>query len=171
MSKRANKITTKQQKQTIEKNKDSNFRSTHKKDVNNHNKWMLKNWSEITKTKRNMELETDKTFIIKENNKIVNACAELSLMYKDGLYLELKIIDNKPVYWFNRLFVNEKIRNKGYGKQLVSQVKEWADKHNFGIVCQANAYGGLSQDQLVEFYKKYKFKPTNLPEVLIYNLE
>lgn len=52
MSKRADKITAKQQKQTIEKNKDSNFRSTHKKDINNCNKWMPKNWSEITNKRR-----------------------------------------------------------------------------------------------------------------------
>ncbi len=53
MSKRANAIAARQQKQIIKKNKDSDFKATHRLDWDDsygrkENKWMPKNWSEIT---------------------------------------------------------------------------------------------------------------------------
>jgi GNAT superfamily N-acetyltransferase len=78
----------------------------------------------------------------------------------DNSYLasaELSVMKNN-LYYFNRLLVNKKIRNKGYANQLLVEVCKWADQEKINILIDINPYGDLNYDQLLRFYQKFGFK-------------
>ena len=58
-------------------------------------------------------------------------------------------------YWFNRL--KSGIQGKGGGTKILKQVLEFIDQVGLPLVNQPNAYGALSQEDLVKFYKKHGF--------------
>jgi GNAT superfamily N-acetyltransferase len=88
--------------------------------------------------------EQCKTFIEKFESS--TGCAELSL-----------IIDTENWYYFNRLFVNRKIRGNGIAKKLLEKVAIWADETKVNIFLSINPYGDLTLEQLIELYSRYGF--------------
>lgn len=64
----------------------------------------------------------------------------------------------KPWFFFNRLFVNPKIRNRGVASSLLEKVEVWANEEEFNIFLNINPYGDLNLHQLVILYSKFRFK-------------
>jgi len=60
-------------------------------------------------------------------------------------------------WFFNRLFVHEKMRNQGVGTMLMSELVRVLDEDKIVLVNEVNPYGDLDYNQLVSFYKKYGF--------------
>jgi GNAT superfamily N-acetyltransferase len=54
--------------------------------------------------------------------------------------------------------VNPKERGKGTGSRLLYKITEWADKKNKRLALMPAASGGLSQKQLIEWYKRNGFR-------------
>ncbi len=73
---------------------------------------------------------------------------------------ELSQIKDK-LYYFNRLLVDEKIRNKGYAHKLLQAVIKWANQEKIIILLDINPYGDLNYNQLLKFYFKYGFTIKN----------
>jgi len=90
--------------------------------------------------------EKFKCFHIVENYR--RAAAELSEMTNN-------------VFYFNRLIVDEKIRNKGCATALMQRVVKWADQEKTTIILDINSYGDLDYNRLLTFYLKYGFKFKN----------
>ena len=72
---------------------------------------------------------------------------------------ECSPFDSKDTYFYNRLFIQPKHRNKGYGRQLYDKTCELLDKDDIALLIQVNPYGDLSYEQLVDFYTKHIFLP------------
>lgn len=75
--------------------------------------------------------------------------AEASLLVEDF------VMGTKGMYFFNRLQSNKP--GQGGGTKVLKQLLEYSEQVGIPILNQVNAYGDLSQEQLVEFYKKHGF--------------
>ena len=100
-----------------------------------------------------------KIFVIKEDG--YSATAELSKIDNKLVKDYLQINVDGTWYYFNRLFVTQKIRGKGLATRLMNQVIGWADTEKINILNEINPYGDLNLDQLISFYKKFGFKQHN----------
>ena len=97
--------------------------------------------------------EISKTFNIIEDNQLCSA--ELSHFIID---LDIPSVNlNQPIYYFNRLIVPPKVRNRGISKLLLQQVADWADQEKINIINEINPYGNLTLNHLIHLYKKYGF--------------
>ena len=87
--------------------------------------------------------------------------AELSRIDNEfvKLYLQTDVVGTW--YYFNRLIVHPKIRNKWVATQLMEQVVIWADKERVNILNEVNPYGDLNRKQLVRFYERFGFEQVN----------
>jgi GNAT superfamily N-acetyltransferase len=65
---------------------------------------------------------------------------------------------NQTWYYFNRLNVPEKIRNRGIATELMNELVDWADLEEINILLDINPYGDMSYNDLKKFYKKFGFK-------------
>lgn len=74
------------------------------------------------------------------------------LFFKQRLNLE----SSSPIFWFNRLKVNN--YNEGRGTFLMKKLSEVLDENKYAVFNHVNPYGPLSLDQLIAFYQKYQFK-------------
>lgn len=61
------------------------------------------------------------------------------------------------VYWVARINVCPRMRGKGFGKQLMTEMCEWFDKNGFASVIGVGSYGEMTNDELSSFYKKFGF--------------
>ena len=95
-------------------------------------------------------------------------CAELSEL--DYVLISPIPTNDRPWFYFNRLFVNQKIRRMGVATDLMTQVINWADTEKFNIFIEINPYGDLDFDQLVNFYKKFGFTQQELSPVCLIRL-
>lgn len=112
-------------------------------------------------------LDFDGAFVIKHNP--TNSVAEASFV--DDAYDDL--LDETRVgtggcAFFNRLLSNKP--HEGIGGDLVDLLLEHCTVNDITMICQVNAYGELTQEQLTEFYIRHGFEPINpdIPEALIY---
>ena len=78
--------------------------------------------------------------------------AEASLMPDASMYGV-----EGEVYYFNRLKSNNP--GKGGGSKVLNQLIEHSEAAGVPILNEVNAYGNLSQEELVRFYKARGFKP------------
>ena len=125
----------------------------------------------------NFEIKTNQSdcavsFYILQENKI--ALSELTLIGQLGksyvnlikkkedkeLFLsELKRSDK--IYYFSRLNVPEKLRNKGIGRLLMQKTISFCEENNAMLINTVNPYGDLNLKQLNEFYQKSEMKLVN----------
>ena len=119
------------------------------------------------------------SFFIIQENKI--AIAEINLYPKEMLtnYLE-EVKANKTnietvfqktdkTYFFNRLNVPEKMRNQGLGALLLKEVLDFVASENGILVNTVNAYGDLSQKELINWYEKHGMTVGNKQGLLFYH--
>jgi GNAT superfamily N-acetyltransferase len=108
-----------------------------------------------------------KTFSKQENYCL--AIAELSYIPCNSILEESipNIKAGEKWFYFNRLNVPVKIRNKGIAKELLQQVIEWADGERYNIWLDINPYGDLDLRQLISLYMKYGFKMLITPNTMI----
>ena len=66
--------------------------------------------------------------------------------------------DKLNEYFFNRLFVNKKYRNKGFGSLLLNRFVEECDKRGITLLLTINSYGDLSFKKLKEMYLNVGFE-------------
>jgi len=101
----------------------------------------------------------NKSFYIKEDDKpvIINVTdiTEYIDLYKDILpenYI------TKQWWYFNRLNVPERLRGKGFSKELITKLCEWANVNNIAIFNEITPYGvDLSLNKLITLYAKFGF--------------
>jgi GNAT superfamily N-acetyltransferase len=86
---------------------------------------------------------------IKEDDKMFPiGIAEASLMSND-------------MYYFNRLYVNQKYRRKNYGTKLLNTMLDYIDSIKGRLYLDINPYGDMNYEQLKLFYMRYGFKETD----------
>jgi len=95
-----------------------------------------------------------KSFYIREG--IYLSVADLSLIPFESIK-EFTDIEGSW-YYFNRLSVPYKVRNKGNATSLMREVCEWADSNNVSIYNEILPSGDLDLSSLITFYGKYRFK-------------
>lgn len=66
-------------------------------------------------------------------------------------------ISQKEMY-FNRLYVDPKFRNRGFGTKLLKKVLEAIKERHLVLRLDINPYGDMDYDQLKQWYEKYGFK-------------
>lgn len=77
---------------------------------------------------------------------------------------ECSIIDRiNGVYYFNRLFVGQPYRRKGYGSKILQVLLDIVNKHNNILLLDINPYNdipymNMSYEDLEKFYIKHGFK-------------
>jgi GNAT superfamily N-acetyltransferase len=100
-----------------------------------------------------------KCFVIKMDG--YPGSAELSRIDNEFVksYLQTDVVGTW--YYFNRLVVYPKIRNKGMAALLMKQVVSWADREKVNIFNEVNPYGDLDMDQLIKFYSRFGFEQCN----------
>lgn len=94
------------------------------------------------------------TFTIFIDNKSI-ASADLCVMADEILDEDLK--SKGDWYYFNRIFVPTKHRNKGFGTKLMTQIADWADTCKINIYNDVSPYDEERLDDLIRFYSKYGF--------------
>jgi GNAT superfamily N-acetyltransferase len=70
---------------------------------------------------------------------------------------EISKIPNENCWYFNRLIVPQKFRNKGFATQLLKALEVVADNKKINIACDINPYGDLDFNQLHTLYAKFGF--------------
>lgn len=68
---------------------------------------------------------------------------------------EISPVNDKWV--FNRIFVAEEHRAKGYGSAVLSKLTEYLDKNLIDLYAYVYSSGSLNERQLVSWYKRYGF--------------
>lgn len=63
----------------------------------------------------------------------------------------------KDEWYFNRLFVHPKYRNKKYGTKLLTELLKIVKEKNTVLHMDINPYGEMSYQQLEAFYLKHGF--------------
>lgn len=74
---------------------------------------------------------------------------------------------NSNTFYFSRLFVKPKYRNKGIANKLLSKLVEYLDTNKNNCVLEINPYGDLNYEQLKKLYEKYGFKSYNGKKCLV----
>lgn len=70
-----------------------------------------------------------------------------------------RLIEETPsTYFFNRLYIKEQYRGKGYSKILLEEFCKKADEEKVDIELTINPYGKISYENLKELYKIYGFE-------------
>ena len=95
--------------------------------------------------------------------------AELSVWSNlSTLPLDLNYVPENGALWFNRLHSN--MPGMGIGSDLLDLVIEYCNEYRYLLLCEASAYGNLSQDQLIAFYKRHGLENLipDAPEALVY---
>lgn len=108
-----------------------------------------------------IEFPISKSFNHQEEHYL--AICELTLFKIDGdeyLSENNKVVLEGVWYYFNRLNVPSKIRNKGIAKKLLQEMSEWADQEHVSIWLDINPYGDLDLRQLISLYSRFGFKQT-----------
>ena len=86
-------------------------------------------------------------FLIKDNNEIIGyAFGHIEIENKDKSYVK----KNQKSFSIEEIYIIEKFRNKGYGKQMVKYIENFAKKHdceNLHIVAVSKNY-----KKLLKFY-------------------
>jgi GNAT superfamily N-acetyltransferase len=60
-------------------------------------------------------------------------------------------------HYVNRINVPQRFRGKGYGSRLLNMILEDADNERTMLVLEPSASGGLSQEDLIEWYQRHGF--------------
>lgn len=81
-------------------------------------------------------------FQLKDNDKTL-ACAEI---YSAG-----------DIWIFNRIYVSEENRAKGYGSEVLTKLTAYLDHKNIDLYAYIYSSGSLSEKQLDAWYKRYSF--------------
>lgn len=74
---------------------------------------------------------------------------------------EASYMSNEGMYYFNRLFVNEKYRKNNYGTRILNTLLDYIDSIDAVLCLDINPYGEMTYEQLKAFYMKYGFKETD----------
>ena len=81
--------------------------------------------------------------------------------------LLLKKPDQNDHFFFNRLLIFRAFRNRGLGGILLDNILQKANDTKISIINSVNAYGELSKEDTILFYKRHGFE--ELPSgVLLY---
>jgi GNAT superfamily N-acetyltransferase len=80
-----------------------------------------------------------------------NALAQVDAMFVDVSYYGIAGL------YVNRLIVAEKIRGRGIATALMNKLIAEADILGVNILLEINAYGDLTTEQLIVFYKEFGF--------------
>lgn len=104
---------------------------------------------------------THKTFVRRHTYTI--SVAEFNLVESSLFFPNL----TKPTYWFSRLNVPVRERNKGIAAELLTEAFAWAKEEDVTIVCIPNSYGDLNPRQLENFYLKHGF--VKIDNILVFN--
>ena len=109
---------------------------------------------DIIKEKSNEELKKnlidmlenkDETILVIDYNGIIIGYAAIS-QYKNNV---------TNTIWIEQIIIDNKYRNKGYGKELIKEISEFAKKNNCGRI-ELNCWS-FNEDAL-KFYEKIGFK-------------
>lgn len=60
-------------------------------------------------------------------------------------------------YVITRINVMDKYRGMGFGTQILETILKDADEEGIRLFLEPSASGGLSQDELIEWYKRHGF--------------
>lgn len=63
----------------------------------------------------------------------------------------------KDPWFFNRLCISEKLRNKGVATLMMKRLIEILDEKRIDLINTVNPYGDLNEEELIKFYKKFGF--------------
>lgn len=66
-------------------------------------------------------------------------------------------LDNKNLWYFNRLYVYPKYRRQGYGSKLLDKLLSLIKENNHVLQLDINPYGDMTYEQLEEFYMRHGF--------------
>jgi GNAT superfamily N-acetyltransferase len=99
---------------------------------------------------------------------ISDQCIIISYHIPNIFGLASATISNMGNEWyFNRLVVHEKMRNKGVATLLMDELIKVLDEKQITLINDINPYGDLNFKQLEIFYKKYGFIETEEKSRLI----
>lgn len=72
--------------------------------------------------------------------------------------VKMPIDSSKREYWvITRINVMEQFRGQGYGTRILEDILRDADAENVTLFLEPAASGGLSQEELIEWYKRHGF--------------
>ena len=92
--------------------------------------------------------------IMADNGKIIVGQINISKEF-----FHRRINDKDYTCWyFNRLFVSNEFRNRGYAKLLLSELIKILNQKQIILWLDINPYGDLNYEQLEKLYMKYGFK-------------
>lgn len=89
---------------------------------------------------------------------IQDSCVTLYIM--DPPYLASASMSHvmEDLWYFNRLYVHPKLRNRGYAKLMLGRLSSICAEEGYTLLCHVNPYGELNYEKLVELYTRYGFK-------------
>lgn len=73
------------------------------------------------------------------------------------------------VLFFNRLNVPSQLRGRGLGSLLLDSMLSFCSERNLLILNSPNAYGDMSQDELVDFYERHGMVKASQDGLLVFS--
>lgn len=66
--------------------------------------------------------------------------------------------EDENIYFFNRLYIQDKHRGNGYSKKLLEEFCKKVDEEKINVDLTINSYGDVTYEKLKELYERYGFK-------------
>jgi len=83
-----------------------------------------------------------------------------SIRFGPGLIASVKLTEGAGVWHIDTVHVPPELRGRGVSRRLLTRVLSDADRASVRLSLEARACGGLSQADLVNYYRRLGFRPT-----------
>lgn len=95
--------------------------------------------------------------LITEETNPINRIVRFQLKDNDKTLAWAEICSAGDIWIFNRLYVSEQNRAKGYGSEVLTKLTAYLDRKNIDLYAYIYSSGSLSEKQLDAWYRRYGF--------------
>lgn len=96
-----------------------------------------------------MTMKNDKNYVVRDG------CSVAGWAYLMDVSM---VVSYAPAFLLNQIHVAPKARGKGFGKELMTQITEDADREGYTIVASFSPEEfGSDPDRLMKFYEEFDF--------------
>lgn len=95
--------------------------------------------------------------LITEETNPINRIVRFELKDNDKTLAWAEICSAGDIWIFNRIYVSEENRAKGYGSEVLTKLTAYLDRKNIDLYAYIYSSGSLSEKQLDAWYRRYGF--------------
>ncbi len=102
-------------------------------------------------------IKVEGKFLIVEEDNWINSTCEIILREGENCLARSRISTASSKWVFDRIFVDEEHRAKGYGSEVLCKLTDYLDRKGLDLYAYIHATGSLDNRQLLAWYKRHGF--------------